>query len=94
MIQTWLNLFLTFSKIGVLGYGGGPAMLPLIQEEVVEGHTWMTDEDFIDTLAMGNTLPGPIATIAATALQAQRWRRTMRGYTSLGRLLPRLLSWP
>jgi chromate transporter len=62
MFQTWLNLFLTFSKIGVLGYGGGPAMIPLIQEEVVEGHTWMTDEDFIDTLAMGNTLPGPIAT--------------------------------
>jgi chromate transporter len=62
MFRTWLNLFLTFSKIGVLGYGGGPAMIPLIQEEVVEGHTWMTDEDFVDTLAMGNTLPGPIAT--------------------------------
>jgi chromate transporter len=62
MFQTWLNLFFTFSKIGVLGYGGGPAMIPLIQEEVVEAHAWMTDEDFIDTLAMGNTLPGPIAT--------------------------------
>jgi chromate transporter len=62
MFETWLNLFLAFSKIGVLGYGGGPAMIPLIQEEVVEGHTWMTDQDFIDTLAMGNTLPGPIAT--------------------------------
>jgi chromate transporter len=62
MFQTWLNLFLTFTKIGVLGYGGGPAMIPLIQEEVVEGHTWMTDEEFVDTLAMGNTLPGPIAT--------------------------------
>jgi chromate transporter len=62
MFQTWLNLFLTFAKIGILGYGGGPAMIPLIQEEVVEGNTWMTDQDFIDTLAMGNTLPGPIAT--------------------------------
>ena len=62
MLHTWLNLFLTFTKIGVLGYGGGPAMIPLIQEAVVEGHTWMTDEEFIDTLAMGNTLPGPIAT--------------------------------
>jgi chromate transporter len=57
-----LNLFLTFAKIGLVGYGGGPAMIPLIQEEVVEGHNWMTDEEFIDTLAMGNTLPGPIAT--------------------------------
>jgi chromate transporter len=57
-----LNLFLTFAKIGIVGYGGGPAMIPLIQEEVVEGHEWMTDEDFVDTLAMGNALPGPIAT--------------------------------
>jgi chromate transporter len=62
MLRTWLNLFLTFTKIGVLGYGGGPAMIPLIQEEVVEGQGWMTEENFVDTLAMGNTLPGPIAT--------------------------------
>lgn len=62
MFRTWLNLFLTFAKIGLVGYGGGPAMIPLIQEEVVEGHDWMTDEEFVDTLAMGNTLPGPIAT--------------------------------
>jgi chromate transporter len=62
VFRTWLNLFLTFAKIGIVGYGGGPAMIPLIQEEVVEGHSWMTDEEFVDTLAMGNTLPGPIAT--------------------------------
>jgi chromate transporter len=62
MFKTWLNLFLTFTKIGVLGYGGGPAMIPLIQEEVVDGQNWMTDQEFVDTLAMGNTLPGPIAT--------------------------------
>jgi len=57
-----LNLFLSFAKIGLVGYGGGPAMIPLIQEEVVEGNEWMTDEEFVDTLAMGNALPGPIAT--------------------------------
>jgi chromate transporter len=62
MLQTLLNLLLTFAKIGVLGYGGGPAMLPLMQEEVVEGNNWMTEQEFVDTLAMGNTLPGPIAT--------------------------------
>jgi chromate transporter len=62
MLRTYLNLFLTFTKIGVLGYGGGPAMIPLIQEEVVESRGWMTEEEFVDTLAMGNTLPGPIAT--------------------------------
>ena len=62
MLQTWLNLFLTFSKIGVLGYGGGPSMIPLIQEEVVEGRAWMSNQEFVDALAMGNALPGPIAT--------------------------------
>ena len=61
-MHTWLNLFLTFAKIGILGYGGGPAMIPLIQEEVVDGRGWMTEEAFLDTLAMGYTLPGPIAT--------------------------------
>ena len=62
MLKTLLNLFVAFTKIGVLGYGGGPAMIPLIREEVVDNQTWMTDADFTDTLAMGNTLPGPIAT--------------------------------
>ncbi len=62
MFQALLNLFITFTKLGVVGYGGGPAMIPLIQEEAVEGQQWMTEEDFIDTLAMGNALPGPIAT--------------------------------
>lgn len=37
-------------------------MIPLVQEEAVEGQNWMTDEEFVDTLAMGNALPGPIAT--------------------------------
>ena len=62
MLQTWLKLFVTFSKIGIVGYGGGPAMIPLIYEEVVEEREWMTEEEFTDTLAMGNALPGPIAT--------------------------------
>jgi chromate transporter len=62
VFRTWLNLFLTFAKIGLVGYGGGPSMIPLIQEDVVEGRNWMTEEEFVDTLAMGNALPGPIAT--------------------------------
>ena len=62
MLKVLLNLFIAFTKLGAVGYGGGPAMIPLIQEEAVEGQEWMTEEDFIDTLAMGNALPGPIAT--------------------------------
>lgn len=55
-------LFWTFTRIGLLGFGGGPAMIPLVQQEVVKRHAWLNDEEFADVLAIGNTLPGPIAT--------------------------------
>lgn len=58
--ELWL-LFISFLKVGAFGYGGGPSMIPLVQQEVVEIHGWMNETDFIDALAMGNTLPGPIA---------------------------------
>lgn len=56
------KIFYAFLKTGVFGFGGGQATIPLIQEEVVDKHAWLTEEQFIDFLAMGNTLPGPIAT--------------------------------
>jgi len=57
-----LKIFWVFLKVGMLGYGGGPASIPLIKAEVVDIHKWMTDDEFQDMLAIGNTLPGPIAT--------------------------------
>ncbi|MBU9719907.1 MULTISPECIES: chromate transporter [Bacillaceae] len=56
------NLFFAFFRVGMLGYGGGPASIPLIHKEVVEKYSWMTSDEFSDVLAIGNTLPGPIAT--------------------------------
>lgn len=56
------ELFMAFFRVGMLGYGGGPASIPLIQKEAVETYKWMNDEEFSDILAIGNTLPGPIAT--------------------------------
>ncbi|MFZ7103032.1 MAG: chromate transporter [Peptococcaceae bacterium] len=56
------NIFLGFFRAGMLGYGGGPASIPLVHDEVVKRYRWMTDEEFSDVLALGNTLPGPIAT--------------------------------
>lgn len=56
------KIFWVFFKVGMLGYGGGPASIPLIKAEVVDIHNWMTDDEFQDMLAIGNTLPGPIAT--------------------------------
>jgi chromate transporter len=56
------QLFLAFFRVGILGYGGGPSSIPLVHKEVVEKYKWMNDDEFGDVLALGNTLPGPIAT--------------------------------
>nr|WP_236838676.1 chromate transporter [Caldalkalibacillus salinus] len=55
-------MFIGFFRSGILGYGGGPSSIPLVHQEVVVRYQWMTDEEFSDVLALGNTLPGPIAT--------------------------------
>ncbi|WP_422670819.1 chromate transporter [Billgrantia pellis] len=56
------KLFFSFLRIGLLGFGGGPSMIPLVHQEVVKRHGWLEDEEFADILAIANTLPGPIAT--------------------------------
>jgi chromate transporter len=55
-------LFLAFFIPGIVGYGGGPASIPLVEYEVVTRYQWMTVEQFSEVLALGNALPGPIAT--------------------------------
>ncbi|MDQ0338534.1 chromate transporter [Caldalkalibacillus uzonensis] len=60
--MVYWHLFLAFFIPGTVGYGGGPASIPLIQKEVVDRYGWLTMEEFGELLALGNTLPGPIAT--------------------------------
>lgn len=61
-----LDLFLTFGKIGTFTFGGGYAMIPLIQKEVVETKQWITNDDVLEILAIAESTPGPIAINAAT----------------------------
>lgn len=56
------QIFLAFFIPGILGYGGGPASIPLIENEVVDRYGWLTVNEFSEVLALGNALPGPIAT--------------------------------
>jgi chromate transporter len=56
------DIFIAFFRSGILGYGGGPSTIPLVHKEVVVRYEWMTNEEFSDVLAIGNALPGPIAT--------------------------------
>ncbi|MBW7477282.1 chromate transporter [Paenibacillus oenotherae] len=56
------------AKTGILGYGGGPSVIPLIRYEAVTRYRWLGDEEFGETLAIANALPGPIATKIAAYL--------------------------
>ena len=61
-----LDLFVTFAKVGVCTFGGGYAMLPILQREVVEKKGWATDEELTDYFAIGQCTPGVIAVNTAT----------------------------
>ncbi|QQK78727.1 chromate transporter [Salicibibacter cibi] len=60
--MVYWHLFVAFLIPGVVGYGGGPASIPLIEHEVVHRYDWMSTQEFGEVLALGNALPGPIAT--------------------------------
>lgn len=60
-----LKLFLVFASMSVMLFGGGYVFIPLIQEIIVEGHGWVTTQEFIDAIAMGQITPGPILVSAA-----------------------------
>ena len=61
-----LSLFLTFMKIGAFTFGGGYAMIPLIQREVVEEKKWINESELMDMVAIAESTPGPIAINSAT----------------------------
>jgi len=65
-MNKYLDLFLTFARIGGLTFGGGYAMLPMLQKEVVEKRGWATEEELMDYYAIGQCTPGIIAVNTAT----------------------------
>ena len=86
-----LDLFLTFAKVGAMTFGGGYAMLPILQREVVENKGWATDEELTDYFAIGQCTPGVIAVNTATFV-GQKKRGIAGGIlATLGVVLPSLL---
>ena len=65
-MELYLKLFLTFAKVGICTFGGGYAMLPVLQREIVENNGWATDAELSDYFAMGQCTPGIIAVNTAT----------------------------
>ncbi|TYP58758.1 chromate transporter [Thermosediminibacter litoriperuensis] len=62
----YILLFWSFFKIGLFSFGGGYAMIPLIQKEIIDINGWLTLEQFMDVIAISQMTPGPIAVNAAT----------------------------
>ena len=86
-----LELFLTFAKIGVMTFGGGMAMLPILEREVVQNKHWATEEELVDYFAIGQCPPGIIAVNTATFV-GQKRIGAMGGITAtLGVVFPSLV---
>ncbi|MEC0271458.1 chromate transporter, partial [Paenibacillus anseongense] len=60
--NAYVQIGMAMLRTGILGYGGGPSIVPLVRYEAVTRFQWMKDEEFMEVLAIANTLPGPIAT--------------------------------
>lgn len=67
-MKTLVELFLSYFKIGAFSFGGGYAMVPLIEKEMIQTYGWMTKGEFIDIIAISEMTPGPIAINTATFL--------------------------
>ncbi|GLJ01278.1 MULTISPECIES: chromate transporter [Bacillus] len=61
-MQSYIELIIAMVRTGILGFGGGPSVIPLIRHEAVVKYQWVNDDEFGETLAIANALPGPIAT--------------------------------
>lgn len=86
-----LKLFLVFFKIGAFTFGGGYAMVPIIQSEVAEKRGWIKNEDILDILAISESTPGPIAINSATFVGYQVAGVFGSVMATLGVVLPSLI---
>ncbi len=85
------ELFLSFAKVGVLTFGGGVAMLPLLQREIVDKKGWATEEELVDYYAIGQCTPGIIAVNTATFV-GQKQKGILGGiFATLGIIFPSLV---
>ncbi|MDD3130046.1 MAG: chromate transporter [Candidatus Izemoplasmatales bacterium] len=85
------TLFWTFFKIGLFTFGGGYAMIPFINNYAVEKHKWITDDEFLDIIAIAESTPGPIAINSATYIGHKVKGILGSFFATLGVALPSLI---
>ncbi|NMO95123.1 chromate transporter [Paenibacillus lemnae] len=87
-----MQLTLSMFRTGILGYGGGPSVIPLIRHEAVHRYQWLSNDEFGETLALANALPGPIATKMAAYLGYQQKKAAGAVVAVLAHILPTALA--
>lgn len=90
-MNIYLDLFLTFAKIGGMTFGGGMAMLPMLQREVVENKGWASEKELSDYYAIGQCTPGIIAVNTATFIGQSRGGALGGVVATLGVVFPSLV---
>ncbi len=86
-----LQLFLSFFKIGLFTFGGGYAMLPLLQDEIVRRRRWATDEELMDYYSIGQCTPGIIAVNVATFIGTRHYGKAGGCLATLAIVLPSMI---
>ena len=90
-MNQYLDMFVTFARVGVMTFGGGYAMLPILEREVVDGKGWATSEELMDYYAVGQCTPGVIAVNTATFI-GQKLAGNLGGIVAtLGVVFPSLV---
>lgn len=89
--MSYLKLFWSFFQIGLFSFGGGYAALPLIQDQVVTGHHWLTMKEFADVITISQMTPGPIAINSASFVGVKVGGVFGAMVATLGCVLPSLI---
>ena len=86
-----LKLFISFAKVGALTFGGGYAMLPILQREIVEKNKWATEEELMNYFAIGQCTPGMIAVNTATFIGCKKKGIIGGTFATLGVITPSMI---
>lgn len=90
-IRTLLDLFITFAKMGAVTFGGGLAMMPIMQKELIEKKRWMTEEELIDYYAIGQSTPGVVAINVSTFIGCKQMGTAGGVVATMGMVFPSLV---
>ncbi len=90
-MNKYLDVFISFAKVGVMTFGGGYALLPMLQREIVENKGWATEEELTDYFAIGQCTPGVIAVNTATFVGKKLYGFPGAVFATLGMIFPSLV---